>query len=184
MNRKIVMIAAGFVLGAFATLGVISVTVPPPANAQAISPLAAARLNALEKRVAILENQAAKGNQVSTTGGQLHSGTSSATTSAATQGAQINEVVVLQQQVNTLQVQLQKLQSQFANHYHTWTTTTDGGPGRAVMTILNCQGYGKPCTSATSLNEVTVLTPSNVPPGPPQTYTTKTSGPVTGPNNQ
>ncbi len=183
MNRKIVTIAAAFILGVLATFSIIGVTAPPPANAQAISPLAAARLNALEKRVAILENQAAKNNQASTNGGQLRSGVSSATTSAASQGAQIDQVVVLQQQVNTLQAQLQKLQSQFATHYHTWTTTSTDPAAHGVMTILNCQGYGKPCTSASGLSEVTVLTPPNVQPTP-QTYTTKTSGPVTTPNNQ
>jgi hypothetical protein len=182
MNRKNVTITTAFVLGVLATFGVMMLSAPSVVVAQAISPLAAARLNALEKRVAILENQAAKNNQASTTGGELHSGTSSATPPAALQGAQINQVVVLQQQVDTLQAQLQKLQTQFASHYHTWTTTSTDPAAHGVMTILNCQGYGKACTSASSLSEVTVLTPPNVPPTT-QTYTTKTSGPVTAPNN-
>jgi len=182
MNRKNVTITAAFVLGVLVTFGVMMLSAPPAAVAQAISPLAAARLNALEKRVTILENQAAKNNQASTTGGQLHTGTSSAASPAALQGAQINQVEVLQQQVNTLQAQLQKLQTQFANHYHTWTTTSTDPAAHGVMTILNCQGYGKACTSASGLSEVTVLTPPNIPPTP-QTYTTKTSGPVTAPNN-
>jgi len=182
MNRKNVTTAAAFVLGALATFGVMRLTVPPVAAAQAISPLAAARLNALEKRVSVLESQAAKNNQASSNGGELHSGTSTANSPAALGNAQINQVVELQNQVNTLQTQLQKLQTQFANHYHTWTTTSTDPAAHGVLTILNCQGYGKPCTSATGESEVTVLVPPNVQPTP-QTYTTKTSGPVNGPSN-
>ena len=182
MNRRHVTITTAFVLGFLAAFAIAKLATTPAAYAQAISPLAAARLNALEKRVTVLESQAAKNNQASSNGGQLHAGTASATDSAALGSAQINQVVQLQNQVNTLQAQLQKLQTELPSHYHTYTTTNTGSE-HGILTILNCQGYGKPCTAATSENEITVFVPPNVAPGPPQTYTIQTSGPKTGSTN-
>ena len=176
MNLKSVTIATALAVGVLGTFGVMKLA-PPVAAAQAISPLAAARLNALEKRVAILENQTTKNNQAASNGGQLRSGTTSAATSAAAGNAQINQVVELQNQVNTLQTQLQKLQTQFAKHYHTYTTTPSTGSEHGVLTILNCQGYGKACTAATSETEITVFVPPNVQ-TTPSPYTIQTSGPV------
>jgi len=127
----------------------------------------------------VLEGVAARAGQGSNAaGGQLHSGTTSATSAAAGQTAQINQDAVLQGEVDNLKSQLAKLQAQFASHYHTYTTESNPGLAHGIETILQCQGYGKPCTSATGLNEITVFVPPATTPGPPQTYTVKTSGPV------
>jgi len=178
MNRKNAMIAVAFALGALAASGVWRLATPPAAAAQAMNPLVAERLNNLDKRLAVLENQATKSAQASNqTTGPLHSGGASGVTTGQLGSAQINQLVQLQNEVDGLKTQLTKLQTQFANHYHNYTVTSDPGSAHGVETILNCQGYGKPCTSASSLGEVTVLVPPNVTPTA-QTNTVKTSGPL------
>jgi hypothetical protein len=179
MNRRHGVVAAAFFLGALAASGVWKLATAPVAEAQAMNPVVATRLNNLDKRLAVLEGMAARGNPASsnTVGGQLHSGTSSATSSAAGQNAQLNQDVVLQNEVDNLKTQLAKLQADFNNHYHTYTTESNPGLAHGIETILQCQGYGKPCTSASSLNEITVFVPPTSTP-PVQTFTVKTSGPV------
>jgi uncharacterized coiled-coil protein SlyX len=69
-----------------------------------------------------------------------------------------SQISALQGQVATLQGNLQAFHTQFSQHVHTFPPSPTG-----IMTILNCSGYGQPCTSATSLKEITVLTPENSP---------------------
>jgi hypothetical protein len=178
MNRKNGILAAAFFLGALTAVSALKLASAPVAEAQAMNPVVAARLNMLDKRLAVLENQTARGGgqAANTTTGPLHPGNTSVSTPAG-QNAQINQDVVLQGEVDTLKTQFAKLQMQFASHYHTYTTESNPGLAHGVETILQCQGYGKPCTSASSLTEITVFVPPNVPPTA-QTYTVQTSGPV------
>jgi len=181
MNRKNGIIAAAFLLGALAASGVWRLAAPPVASAQAMNPLVVERLNNLDKRLAQLENQSAKSAQASNqTTGPVHPGGASGV-AAGLQNAQINQVVELQNEVDGLKTQLTKLQTQFANHYHNTILSSDPGSAHGVETILNCQGYGKPCTSASGLSEVTVFVPPNVTPTS-QNYTVKTSGPLSPSN--
>lgn len=176
MNRKHGIIAVALVTGALASLGIMRLATPPVAAAQAMNPSVQESLNNLDKRLTALEKLAAKPAQSATTTGTLRPGYPAATT--VVQGnAPMSQDVVIQGEVDTLKSQLAKLQLQFANHYHNYTLWNDPGSAHGIETILQCQGYGKPCTSATSLSEITVLVPPNVTPTS-QSYTVKTSGPL------
>ena len=83
-----------------------------------------------------------------------------------------SQLTALQGQVAALQTNVTAFHTQFNQHVHTFYPTPTG-----IMTILNCSGFGQPCTSATSLKEVTVLTPeTNTGPG-------TTSAPTTPPSH-
>ena len=143
-----------------------------------VNPVVAERLNNLDKRLAVLEGQATKNAQAANqTTGPIRAGGASGVATGNLGSAQINQVVELQNEVDALKTALAKLQTQFNNHYHNSTLSSDPGAAHGVLTILNCQGYGKPCTAATSETEITVMVPPNVTPTS-QSYTVKTSGPV------
>ena len=193
MNRIHSTFAVAFFLGGLAVLGVWELAVPTVAAAQVANPLLAQRLNQIERRVAMLEAQASNtspraqrniGNGETSAAsaanqggpiGQFHPAGGPNATSPALNNAQVDQVIVLQGQVDALKNQLQKLQKQFATHYH--TVLEGHSPGFGVNTILTCGGYGKPCVSATSLTEVTVLVPSNITASPAPTPV-QSSGPV------
>jgi hypothetical protein len=175
MNRKHGTIAVAFVLGALAAFGVLKLAGPTVAAAQTTNPQLEQKLYEVEKRIALLENQTSS----TATPSPLHPGSPPVT--SGLKNVQVNQVVVLQGEIDALKNQLGKLQTQFATHYHTWTYT-QVPDGNSVLTILNCQGYGKPCTSASSLTQITVLAPANNTGQQPRQVTTKTSGPVMGGN--
>ncbi len=90
-----------------------------------------------------------------------------------------NMLRALTSQVDAGGSALQTLQKQFAGHTHTLTTPLsslqDGSMG--LETILHCNGFGQPCTSATTRGDITTLLVT----GPPQKtgYATETtSGPI------
>jgi len=85
---------------------------------------------------------------------------------------QVDPIFAMQSDIAQLKAEVAKL----AKHTHTLQMTNPGGTGNGVLTILNCEGYGKSCTSATGLKEITVMTPGNVN-LPPHTYSLTTSGP-------
>jgi hypothetical protein len=65
-----------------------------------------------------------------------------------------SQVAALQAQVTALQGNVQAFHTQFNQHVHTTQP-----PQVSILTILKCSGFGQPCTSATPLTEITVLTP-------------------------
>lgn len=102
----------------------------------------------------------------------------------------LSQVSALQSQVSTLQggaqgqqASLQKLQTQFANHYHTFTLTTPGHMPSALITF-HCPGIGQPCTAEGSVPSANndygmIIYPSTSTPIPGSTSTVSTSGPKT-----
>jgi outer membrane murein-binding lipoprotein Lpp len=71
------------------------------------------------------------------------------------------QVGALQSQLSALQTNVQAFHTEFDKHTHSF-----GPSGLGIMTVLNCPGgYGQPCTSATSLKEITVFTPETGIPG-------------------
>jgi hypothetical protein len=108
-------------------------------------------------------------------------------------------IKTLQSQVSTLQSQvaalqggaqgqlasLQKLQAQFANHYHTYTVTTPGNDkGYGAWVTFHCPGMGQSCTANFSLPSINgdfgmIVYPFPLSPRQGQTYTVSTSGPKT-----
>jgi hypothetical protein len=171
-------IGVAFVLGAAVASGVLRLAVPPTVAAQAPNSQLLDRVNSLEQRVATLEGTpVASGTpSASVASGPVPAG-SVPVTSSGVQNVQVSQLVTLQSAVNSLQTQLGKLQTQFANHYHTYTTHNDPGSAHEIETILQCPGIGKPCTSASNLNEITVF----IPPSSPvalQTDSVNTSGPL------
>jgi cell division protein FtsB len=180
MNRKHGTIAVAFVLGAFAAFGVLKLALPTVAAAQTTNQELAQKLNELEKRIALLEkNQSSvTGIQLPATPGPLHPGSPPVT--SGLQNAQVNQVVVLQDQIDALKNQLGKLQTQFATHHHTVTVASPRGWGVETFPI-NCPGPGQSCTSSVSITQLTVLVPPNIH-GPTTPQTVNSSGPVMGGN--
>jgi hypothetical protein len=170
MNFKHGIFAVALVLGALGAFGVMKLAVPTVAAAQITNAQLDQRLNEVEKRIALIESQPSS----AATPGPLHPGGPPVT--SGLQNVQVNQVVILQGEIDALKNQLGKLRTQFATHHH--TVIEYRPPGWGVNTILNCQGYGKPCTSSTSLTQVTVLVPSSM--GPPAPLTVNSSGPVMG----
>ncbi len=176
MNNKNLTVALAFVLGAVAALGVLRLTLPPPAAAQVTNEELIERMNSLQKRITVLENQLANGSRPAVTpasNGGIHPG-SSLSPSGGPQGVGVNPVITLKSDIESLQGQLAKLDKAFLGHRHTYTVAPVAH--WSVDTPIHCTGYLKPCVGVAD-QWITVLQPAN---GPPSTtpFTGQTSAPV------
>lgn len=94
-----------------------------------------------------------------------------------------SKVAALQTTSSAQQGSLQKLQAQFANHYHTFTVTSPGRTTSALITF-HCPGIGQPCTANASIPSANndygmIIYPSTSTTFPASTSTVSTSGPKT-----
>lgn len=83
---------------------------------------------------------------------------------------QVDPMVVMQGEIDTLKQQVQQLRNDFSNHTHSFQIE---GHAEGIQTILAC--LGQPCSSTTT--PVQVLTPN----GKPPIVTGTTSGPHVAP---